>query len=258
MLRDRLLTWLFITASVVVDLVLLAAARVSLDTFRYHAMLEGIALGQVGALAIWTITGQTHRLARGACLVVATGLLAVITIRDETWYFHRWLALLAVYAVIVMAVVGLISLVGHAIRNKRQLQEALRVPLMELFGWTIVVAIASFGARFMDFQVLERGLSKTSTTLAMLAVPVVAELLFRSQFQPLHWLKWLLFVGGAYAVGYYLANRRLLAIVLATQATYLAVWMVVRSLESDAPSTDEPEDRDSEEDGPTSEPRDPQ
>lgn len=231
--NTRLLTGLFLTASVVVDLVLLASSMANQDSSLHYALLEGIVLGQVGALAIWTVTGRVHRLARGACLVLATGVLAFITVHQRTWYFKGWLTLLAVYAVLVMAAAGLIALARRAVQRKVERHETLQAPLIELFGWTIVVAIASFGTRFMDARVLEHGLSKLLTTTAIVAIPVVAELLYRPKFHPLHLLRWLLIVGGAYALGLYLADRRRLEIVLATQAAYLAAWMIVRSVESD-------------------------
>ena len=254
MFRDRLLTWLFITASVVVDLALLAAEMASRDSFRFQALLQGIALGQVGALAIWTVTGRVHRLARGAGLIVATSLLALFAIHGEPWYFQEWLALLAIYAAIVMAAVALITIVRRIVSSKREQHETLQTPLIELFGWTIVVAIASFGARFMDFQVLERGLSKLPTTLTILAIPVIAEILHRPKFQPLHLLTWLVFVGAACALGYSLADRRFSPMLYATQAAYLAVWMIVRSLESNDPSIETAADSESKPVGSDSEP----
>lgn len=256
MLRDRLLTWLFITASVVLDLALLAAAITSRDPYRFQALLEGLAFGQIGALAIWTVTGRVHRLARGACLILATGPLTLISIHGETRFFQPSLALMATYAVIVMMAVASITIVRRIAESKRQQQEALQAPLIELFGWTIVVAIASFGSRFMDFQILERGLTKLPITLTLLAIPVIAEILRRPKFRPRHLLKWLVFVGAAYAAGYYLADRRFSPIVFATQAACLAAWMVVRSLESDQ-SKDveaEKEEGDAAEDEPASEP----
>jgi hypothetical protein len=237
--HSRLLTGLFIVASVVVDFVLLAAAWGNPDVYHYHALLEGIALGQVGALAIWTVTGRIHRLVRGTCLVLATGLLALVTQGEQTWYFSRWLALLACYAIIVVAVLALVEFARRAVASRQGEEEAIRTPLIELFGWTIVVAIASFGARYMNFQVLENGLAQLPTTLAILAVPVLAEFLYRPKFQPLQLLKWLVFVGGAGAVGYYLASRRLTATVFMTQAAYLAAWMIVRSVENDVPVAEE-------------------
>ncbi len=257
MFRNRLLSWLFLTASVVLDFALLAAAMTSRDTFRFQALLEGLSLGQVGAVAIWTVTGRVHRLARGACLILATGLLALLAIRGEPWRFQEWLALLATYAVIVMAAVASITIVRRIARSKREQHETLQAPLIELFGWTIVAAIASFGARFMDFQVLELGLPRLPIALTLLAIPVIAELLHRPKFRPLHLLTWFVFVGAACALGCYLADRRFSPMLYATQAGYLAVWMIVRSLECDRPKSAENLEEEVPEEGPASEPSDP-
>jgi hypothetical protein len=241
MFRDRLLTWLFITASVVVDLALLAAVMASPNPHRYEALQEGLAAGQVGALAIWAITGSAHRLARVAGLVISTGLLTLLVVGQEIERFGEPLVLLAIYAAIVLAAVGVIAACRRAFSGKREsVRETFQVSLIEMFGWMIVVAIASFGARFMDLQVLDFYRSHSAGPLVLLlSVPVIAELLFRPKFQPLQLVKWMLFVGSFYVAGGMFADQRLLANLFATQAAYLAAWMVVRSLESDEPGARE-------------------
>ena len=253
MFRERILIWLFITASVVVDIALFAAAISSREPSRLNALLAGLAYGQVGALAIWTVTGRMHRLARGACLIVATVPLTLLSIGSETRFFQQNLTLNATYAVIVMAAVAIVAVVRRVAKSKWQQQETLQAPLIELFGWTIVVAIASFGARFMDFQIVERGLRKFPVTLTLLAIPLIAEILYRPMFRPRHLWKWLVFVAAAYAMGCYLVERRFAPLVFATQAIYLAAWMVVRSLESDRQDVAEPGENDVPEDEPVSE-----
>lgn len=229
---QRILTWLFIAASVALDCAILTATWTQRDLYEFHPLLQGIALGQVGALAIWTVCGELHRLARGACLVFGTGAIAVATIGSQDWYAQKWLAQLGVYAVLVVAVVAALEFARRTVAERRAPHEMVQTPLIELFGWTIVVAIVSFGTRYMDFEVLGNGLEQLPRAITLIAVPVGAYLLYRPPFQFTHLLKWLLFVGVAGVAGYFLASKRLTPAVFAVQAAYLAAWMIVREVES--------------------------
>ena len=139
MYSDRPLIWLFVVATVVVDAVLLAA-------IRQHDALTGIViglqLGQIAVLAVWASCGPGHRLTRGAVLVLTTALLAISTEMVVGLPTGGWLTFLAIVALIAWSAGMLFGVVAK--RIEKESRKPFRVPLIELFGWTIVAAILSY------------------------------------------------------------------------------------------------------------------
>ena len=236
----RPLTTLLIVASVVLDAVLVVKARYPRE---YSGLLSGLILGQIGALAIWAAASEAHRLSRGAMLVVVTAAAAVLTGRQVANNVNNWLGLLAGYAFSVWLSVTLLEVVRPrwASRDPRDDDsQRWRIPLIEVFGWTIVVALISFGARHMEFKFLQRGGDVYVTMVAILLFPVVSSLLFSAEF---HWrelLKGALFITAAHAVATLIVYQRgrgpLLVSVMWTQAAYLAAWNLVRGIENRLPA----------------------
>lgn len=240
MFRDRPLTWLFILASIAVDSVMFFSGP--------RAVFEGILVGQIAAVAIWAAIGQSHRLTRGSLLVVAVGVLAILPSSSFEDY-SAWLAFIAAYALVVVVT----SLVLVWLRNQARIRfegdykkAPLKVPLIEFFGWAIVVAIASFGARDMDVEVLEGMLGEPLVALPIYAVPPLALILFDSRFHMLHLAKAVLFVGGVYLTASFLQDEEDFVVLMASLTAYLTAWLLVRSIEYDQLKTAE-EDPDSEE-----------
>jgi hypothetical protein len=188
MRRDHLLIWLFIAASVVVDLALMVGPNRSGDTL---AVLKGLVLGQVAELAIWAARGQAHRLARGATLVCATTGLALVTAAAIRLPMAEWLAQLSAMALAVL----LTALVVDGLLNRRRAaeqgvqQKNLQFPLIELFGWTIVVAVVSFAGRHMIFDFLRRSPYTWRTVAAYLLVPLTVAALSTDRLRLPVWLK---------------------------------------------------------------------
>ena len=239
MFRDRPLTWLFILATVVVDLALFYGGK--------EPVFEGIVVGQVAAVAIWTVVGHSHRLTRGSLLVVAVGVLAILPVSGN---YEVALTFMASYSIVIVAtssvVVWLRDRVLTRLNGDRE-KAPLKVPLIEFFGWTIVVAVASFGARYIETdRFLEIVLQFPFTFLLLYAVAPVGLLMFDSTYCPLHLVKAVLFVGGVYLTISYLIPNGQFEVEVTSVAAYLTAWLLVRSIEYDQLKTAE-EDPDSEE-----------
>ena len=240
MFRDRPLTWLFILASIAVDSVMFFSGP--------RAVFEGILVGQIAAVAIWAAIGQSHRLTRGSLLVVAVGVLAIVPYRSFDLYSHT-LTFMAAYALVIVVTSLFIVWLRNQVRIRfdGEREEApLKIPLIEFFGWTIVVAIASLGARYMNVESLERVPRSLPGYLMAYAVAPLALILFDSRFRIAHLVKAVLFVGGVYLTISYLIPNGQFEVEVTSAAAYLSAWLLVRSIEYDQLKTAE-EDPDSEE-----------
>lgn len=229
MIRDRPLTWLFLLASIVVDLAMFFGGQ--------GPVFEGILVGQVAAVAIWAAIGCSHRLTRGSLLVVAVGVLATLAGYRNLAAYSRALTFMAAYALVVV----LTSLVVVWLRTQVRIRfdgdrkkAPLKVPLIEFFGWTIVVAIASFGARTMNVDILEGVLRFFPVYLLTYAIAPLALVLFDSRFRMLHLVKAVLFIGGVYLIAaFFLDGFKARFVVVTSVAAYLTTWLLVRSIEYD-------------------------
>ena len=215
-------------------------------------VFEGILVGQIATIAVWAAIGDSHRLTRGSLLVVAIGVLAVLPEYRSLATYSRTLTFMAAYAlVVVFTSLVVVWLRNHVrIRFDRDHERApLRVPLIEFFGWTIVVAIASFGARYMNVDTLERVHQYFIVYLLTYAIVPLALILFDSRFRKMHLVKAVLFLCGVYWMGAYFYGRGpSYGIKMACVAAYLTAWLLVRSIEYDQLKTaEEGTDNDAEE-----------
>jgi len=116
----------------------------------------GFLFGQSMVLGAWLAVGQLHRLARGALFV---GGLASIAFIFDTWRGRvpsaglseeavTLFSFLAATAFCVTWILHTLLPLPFATRNASR---TLQFPLIEIFGWTIVVALASIALRAADF-----------------------------------------------------------------------------------------------------------
>jgi len=176
MFRDRPLTCLFIVATICVDLVLMT---IESDRGLLLSLKAGLVLGQLAALAIWSVRGQQNRLARMSCLILTTGLLTYLI--DTQSEKSLWMAFNAGYVCWTIFVTLVGDMIRYRLREKSSDKNSTnpwRVPLIEFFGWTTVVAIISFGARHMDIDFLREG-DNLRIFIAVLAVPTCMTLFAR-------------------------------------------------------------------------------
>ena len=226
---DRPLVWLFVAASAVIDFVLW---RTPEGIYSADGVLTGLVLGQVGVLAAWAALGKGHRLGRAGVLVAVTAGLALWTGSEAPSGRGVWLAVLAVYAGFVAGAGVVIDSVATRAERTSGDGEGFRLPLVELFGWTIVAAVVSFAARHMDFGPVFKSGEAAYKIAAILLTPLagvwVARLGMRRFVFPL--------VSAVAVIGclsrVMVSPRQVFYEIVAAQAAYLAVavllWRFVR------------------------------
>ena len=157
MFRDRPLTWLFLLATVCVDLVWIAMIRDGdIATGRMSSsLLQGGGMGLIFAqscLATILVVLKVHgSLLQASILTVVNGLLAWCVYLAGASDFDQWLAFFAMHSIQAIAVTSLWQL-AHYRKEFLQRLTSLRVSMIELLGWTTLFAILSFGFRFPDFS----------------------------------------------------------------------------------------------------------
>ena len=162
----RPLTWLFVLATICVDLALVLGAsgdqRIpaseGLAFFIYNYGLPA----QMSALAIWAVLSPVHRLTKGAWLTLAGGLLLGMTWWViESQYRGELVAFCFLQLVFVLVGVGVLRWLGWVAplaAPSSDPSERFQFSLVEMFGWSIIVAFWSFAVRFADFAILQDGM----------------------------------------------------------------------------------------------------
>ena len=160
MIRNRPLTCLLLLATAVLNLALISAPTQGELNVQGGFSL-GFLWGQAGCAAIWAVSGRTHRLARAAWLLAILAVLAhLLVLADPSpagW--KSWLEFLSSYSAFVIAAIGIYRMsVSWRGRNRGEPRSlnALRFPVVEIFGWTIVVSIACLVSRRFEFAWTER------------------------------------------------------------------------------------------------------
>lgn len=160
MFRDRPLTWLFIVATVCLNFVFTGYGSGDIVP---RVIGTGFFLGQSLSLGSWLAVGSRHRLERGAVFVVGHVLLTVFICfgfaGEDFGSWGRVIAALSLYgfAGFSGAFFGKIGQYWISLRFSEEPNERLRFPIIELFGWTVVVAIASAVMRQANFTHLLSG-----------------------------------------------------------------------------------------------------
>ena len=230
MFRDRPLTWLFIIATVAIDLVLILIDDKS-DLIQSFTV--GYVLGQLAALSIWSIRGTQHRLARASIAIIATGLLS-FTIEIDGGNEPIWMAFYTLYVALVM----FFSLASNCSRylllkksEDEELRTRLRIPLIEFFGWTVVVAIVSFGARHMDFGFLRPDV--LITIVSLLAVPACMAVFVHSDLREMSKLRAVGFICVGIAAAVAMSSEHVTGeYAVFVQGAYLTAWLAVVGMDN--------------------------
>lgn len=162
MFRDRPLTWLFVIATVCLDLLWLAAFSAD-DSHPRSNIPEQSLLGFVGlgsflaqstALAVGATFARGPKFIRANVVVVGNALIAFFSFVGMGREAKAWLAFFTLHASVSLAVAISLRLIQF-FRNRKRASDVWQTSLIELFGWTILVAILSFGFRFTDFHGLD-------------------------------------------------------------------------------------------------------
>ena len=152
---DRPLTSLFLLATLALHAVLPEAMGLGLG-------YVGFLVGQMMLLGAWTALGDAHRLIRGAAFVAGTAILAkLINSPNVGGPPSMWYAYLVPIALLQATAGGSAEITRLLCRRFFPADDAhptkpIQFPVVELFGWTIVVAVASSLLRYATFENIER------------------------------------------------------------------------------------------------------
>ncbi len=239
MFRARPLTWLFVIATGCVDLAMilppLHSPNVVNGDLPRLIFMWGVP-AQLSLVAAWSAIGNGHRLARGAILTLGVFLAALLTAQ----FSYSWRDLLSFYMVHIVLVCGIALLMNSAgwlpglSPLTKQPKQKFQFPVVEMFGWTCIVAIWSFAGRHARIDDDFYGLFfANSVTIPLFVIALLGRLSgwwFRVFLL-------LLAYGAAIFMARLTAGRFdsdvgfvLLGMNL-TQVTYLALWCVVRRLD---------------------------
>ncbi|NOY30790.1 MAG: hypothetical protein GXP28_11670 [Planctomycetes bacterium] len=221
MFRDRPLTWLFVIATICVDLTQIIDGSVEAAPLWFR----GFELGQIAVLAIWAVRGRIHRLLRASCLVLVTSFLGCFSYATPLV-----MGLFSIYAFAIYVV----TLVVYVYRGRRDQEEKsaakkpFQVPLIEFFGLTIVVAIAAYFVRVVDFVGVWKLVSFWEWTI-MLAIPCSFVASTRNDLRDIGRGRACVIVVVAIAAGWSVSDKLFMIVV---QMAYIVAWMVVLGLDN--------------------------
>jgi len=234
MFCDRPLTWLFIAATVVIDCVLMSIEATASPNITDSVKL-GFVLGQLAATAIWAVRGNLHRLKRLSCLVVTTGLLAYL-IRVDPMPIPSWIAFHSGFVTLIVLATVMSDHIRYGFRARTEGDDRLKrwqMPLIEIFGWTIVVAVISLGIRQMNFDFLYEDV--LGIIISLFVVPVFLAMLTQGGLRDIGIFKAVMFVAVAIIATSALGRERggEVAVIVPIQAAYLVLWLAVQGWDSD-------------------------
>jgi hypothetical protein len=158
MFRNYPLTCLFILATICVDLVVaLTSVQNSVlapeSGLRFKVWNFGIP-AQVSTLALWAIYGTTHRLTKATVVTFAGGILLLVTaIVLGQPHFNESISFNFIQILFVLAGGTIFWLLGIG-KSGRNAETSFRFSLVEMFGWSMIVALWAFALRSMNAGLL--------------------------------------------------------------------------------------------------------
>lgn len=236
MLRRYPLTALLLIATIVVNVVFVTVDLPGrLDR---RALFAGLLLGEMGAFAIWAARGSGHRLARVSLLVIASCLIGLATGGSAMLDRYQWLAILVGYTFSVYLLAVFISFIRKTAVQRSGVidsEPTWQVSLIELFGWTILVAIASFAARFMEFRFFRLDNHILEKAILLLILPTMLAANIRNDLRDLSrgWAFRIVLVVATTVTAYALHTHEphfALPLILG-QGGYLVLWYFVLGMD---------------------------
>ena len=243
--RERPLTWLFLVATLCVDLVLVVIVAQERDTgvaIWPSIICMSVMLAQLSMVAAWAAIGISHRLARGAALTIAVCLVtsfffvsSFILWRELlTWFLLQGFVVWC--ATLMMRVAGLLKGWPSLAAKEKQI---FQFPLIEMFGWTTIVAIWSLGMHYASRPTFfDSDWILIVPNWTLLPIIVVTALGLRRAW----WVRLLIVFGFAIVIAFISADlssgpmdRFLWYILLPAnlvQSGYLVLWYVVQHLDA--------------------------
>jgi hypothetical protein len=194
-------------------------------------------LGQVEALAMWTLRGQLHRLIRASFLVAGVVAVAAAQAYFTERNYARMLGLYTFAAMVMLLATAIAdSFRARRVRSKAEVEPSpVRFPLVELFGWTIVVAIGSFFARWIEGRYFPDSSRQIQEAASVLLTPIALAVLVKRDLRELSQttatLVMLVFVGSLAWITIINHGQFDVTLALCCQGAYLAAWLTVQSIE---------------------------
>ena len=236
--RDWPVCWLFLLATATVDAALLSGSAVS-------PWAAGWVVGQMMVLGLWVVHGEMHRLLRGAIFVAGLGGLSwLVATVIEPFFLQRWFALLAATLAIQGSVAAAAAATAWASRNRQRgagvaIDEPWQYPLIEIFGWTIIVAAASVLLRYAAMEPL---LKKTELAAFWLSGCLVVGVCGSLCYDCRRWPRGILLPAVLILPGIYwlVWSQRMLGgelNVMRAAQFYVVAYLVSRWLDADAAHT---------------------
>jgi hypothetical protein len=231
------LTWLFIIATVCVDAAVLfsssagsvSAAETGLRFYVWNYAIPA----QFSCLAVWAIFGSSDRLTKAAWITLACGLLLALTwYTVEPSFRVETISFSFIQFFVVLVGVGFLRAVGLG-RHLAETAEPFRFSLVEMFGWSMVVALWAFALRFAGVNFIIDAYWWVWIVTASIAPLVITPILFANLSlgsRPFALLAVYLFTLIVYALGKRFMDgpMPLWALSMAlTQITYISAWWAV-------------------------------
>ena len=176
---QRPLTWLFCIAAICLDVV-------ALSINHEGSFATSLALGQLFVVSGWLVLGQSHPLARATWFIVAIAVLLAPDFviprlrsgfyRDLVWP-HVLGELIAAGLFTAVATGGWLALLRGISGNADEPPSMKpQFSLATIFGWMIVVAVASTGLRIADFTLIDDSVKEliSGCGLALAAATMMA------------------------------------------------------------------------------------
>ncbi len=161
MFRNYPLTWLFILATACVDLAIFAgpSATTERDEVLRFCLLNFGFPAQLSVLSIWAVMSRLNRLAKGAVLTFLLGVLLLLASATlETLNIRReFIAVSLLQSLVILGGAWVLKWCGYQAELDcvtSPSPEPFRISLVEVFGWSLVVALWSFAARHADFSIV--------------------------------------------------------------------------------------------------------
>lgn len=233
MTSGRVLIGLFVVASLLVDLTLVAFRETLVR--GPSPISTGFYLGQCAALGSWLIDGSRHRLERAAVFVLGTvGLSYLILLANRSPSYGRILAPVSLFAisVVLSSILFRISFRGALLKGDSSANDRLRFPLIEMFGWTLVVAIGSAFIRSAAFQEFLGNTEMLSEFFISAMLIGGTSACFASPQRSYFVVNWLVIVGAItyYIWAYNYSSREEMALSIIIAHLYAAAWIWVLRL----------------------------
>jgi hypothetical protein len=241
--RNRPLTWLFIIATACLDLVAVA------HVVNYESnWFSAIAVGQMCLVGSLLAAGPAHRLLRAALFLGVPILLTVPDYLSTSEFIGEVPAEVALeisivstapsvlaISLVITAMAAFFSFVLIALnaicvpRSSGATKAKFQFPIIEFFGWTIVVAVSTIALRAADFDWFDSSLLAQAASFSIFPAAVIV---FFHAPRRTWFLKGAVFVSAAisfYALAVQAEN--LDWHVMLSAYGYLAGWILVKRMD---------------------------